>query len=99
MDDVISASLSNAMHPEELRPPSFGLLTEELAIIFWLPSERKLGLSGIRLLFGRQNLLNTYLIDQVLSTYVGKMRSLLVVCQICPNSLGHRQYKRAIWHV
>ena len=34
-----------------------------------------------------------------LSPYVAQMRPLLVICQICTNSLGHRQHKRAIGHI
>ena len=46
-----------------------------------------------------QNLLNTYLVGQVLALQIDQMRSLLIVGQVCANSLGHYQDESAIIHV
>jgi hypothetical protein len=43
------------------------------------PDQRE---SSQNLLFRRQNLLHTYLIDQVIALQISQMRSLLVVCQV-----------------
>jgi hypothetical protein len=39
------------------------------------------------------------LVDQVISPQIGKMRSLLIVREICANSSGHNYYERLIRHV
>jgi hypothetical protein len=46
-----------------------------------------------------QNLLRAHLVDQVVSSQVGKMRSLFVVREICANSSGHYYDERLIRHV
>jgi hypothetical protein len=51
------------------------------------------------LILRRQNLLNTYLIDQVVALQIGQMCSLFVVCQMRANPLRHHQNKRSIIHV
>lgn len=48
------------------------------------------------LLLRRQNLLNAYLIDEMLSPYIDQMRCFLLICQTCADPLGHRHNKRAI---
>ena len=43
--------------------------------------------------------MQTHLVDQVLSTQIGKMGSFLVICEICTNSTCHNQYDRLIGHI
>ena len=57
-------------------------------------AEVQLGLCGTRyVLFGRQNLLNTDLINKVLTFQVGQMGPLFVVGEMRPNPLRHDQNK------
>jgi hypothetical protein len=51
------------------------------------------------LLFRRQNLLNTHLIDKVVALQISQMRSLLVVCQVRADPIDHHQYQGAISHI
>ena len=53
----------------------------------------------LRFIGGRQNLLNTDLIDKVLAFQVGQMRPFFVVCKVITNPLRHCKDETAIIHV
>jgi hypothetical protein len=49
--------------------------------------------------FRRKNLLNTYLIDEVIPPQINQVRSLLVVCQVRADPIDHHHYEGAISHI
>jgi hypothetical protein len=51
------------------------------------------------LIFRRKDFLNADLVDQVLTTQVNQMRSLLVVRQVCTNAVDHHHDQGAIIHI
>jgi hypothetical protein len=55
--------------------------------------------TACRYRFGWQDFLGAYLIDQVVSFEIDQMRSLLIVSQICANSLRHHHDECAVVHV
>ena len=58
------------------------------------------GIESVLLTFlGRQNFLNTDLIDKVLGFQISQMRSLLIIGQMCANSIRHCHNEAAIVHV
>jgi hypothetical protein len=51
------------------------------------------------LILGRENFLNTHLVNEVIAFQIGQMRSLFIVCQMRADSLCHHQNHRPIIHV
>ena len=56
----------------------------------WQKCHKRRGLFSL----GRQNLLNTDLID-----VIGQMRSFLIICQVGANSVGHHHNESAVIHI
>jgi len=54
---------------------------------------------GLFLSLGRKNLLDAHLVDEVFSTQISQVSTLLIICQVRANSIDHDGHQSAIRHI
>jgi hypothetical protein len=64
-----------------------------------LANRFELALDPGLLFLGRQHFLNADLVDEMFTSQINQVRTLLIVRQIRANALGHYHHKRSVIHV